>query len=166
MILVGHGVGAWISFVVAERKPFMVGGIVGMAADPDFTEELLWKKLSDDIKEKIMKDGVCDIQWGNENYPISRNLIEDGRQNLLLNKATLPIKCPVRLIHGLSDEEVPYMLALQLAENCITNDASVVLMKGSTHSMESESDMRMMRDMVEEIIDTPRGFDLRSPASG
>jgi pimeloyl-ACP methyl ester carboxylesterase len=78
-VLVGHGVGAWISFVIAQKRPDLVAGIVGMAADPDFTEELLWKKLPDDVKSKIMNEGVATIDWGNEKYPISRNLIEDGR---------------------------------------------------------------------------------------
>ena len=84
VVLVGHGVGAWVAFLVAMKRPDLVSGIVGMAADPDFTEELLWKKLPEEIKEKIMKEGVHEITWGNEKYPISKNLIEDGRNNLLL----------------------------------------------------------------------------------
>ena len=83
-ILVGHGMGAWISILIAKKRPDLVSGIVGLSADPDFTEELLWKNLSDEIKKKIMDEGSCEITWGKEKYPISRNLIEDGRQNLLL----------------------------------------------------------------------------------
>lgn len=84
VILVGHGLGTWISFLIALKNPHLVSGIVGMSADPDFTEELLWKTLSDEVKEKIMNDGVYEITWGNNQYPITRNLIEDGRKNLLL----------------------------------------------------------------------------------
>lgn len=83
-VLVGHGVGSWISFLIAAKRPDLVRGIVGMSSDPDFTEELLWKTLSDDVKEQIMRDGVYEITWGKEKYPITRNLIEDGRKNLLL----------------------------------------------------------------------------------
>lgn len=85
-ILVGHGVGAWIAFLVAMKRPEIVGGLVGLAADPDFTEELLWKNLSDDAKGKIMQNGIHEITWGQETYKISRTLIEDGKKNLLLNK--------------------------------------------------------------------------------
>ena len=85
VVLVGHGVGAWVAFLIAMKRPDLVSGIVGMAADPDFTEELLWKKLPEEIKEKIMKEGAHEITWGNEKYPISKNLIEDGRNNLLLS---------------------------------------------------------------------------------
>jgi pimeloyl-ACP methyl ester carboxylesterase len=84
VVLVGHGVGTWIAFLVASQRPDLVSGIVGLAADPDFTEELLWKTLSDDVKNTIMTDGVCEIKWGKDKYLISRNLIEDGRKNLLL----------------------------------------------------------------------------------
>ena len=83
-VLVGHGVGAWISFLIASKRPDLVRGVVGIAADPDFTEELLWKTLPEEVKNKIMTEGSADIQWGANKYPISRNLIVDGRNNLLL----------------------------------------------------------------------------------
>ena len=76
--------GAWISFIIASKRPDLIRGVVGIAADPDFTEELLWKTLSEEVKNKIMTEGVAEIQWGANKYPISRNLIEDGRKNLLL----------------------------------------------------------------------------------
>ena len=144
---------------------------MGLAADPDFTEELLWKKLSAEVKEEIMQKGVASVKWGVETYPISRSLIEDGRKNLLLTgwePNTLPILCPVRLIHSIDDEEVPYALALQLVQNCASQDASVTLIKGSTHSMEGLHDMAAMRNMVQEVLGAFKAgdFDLRSPGSG
>lgn len=84
VVLVGHGVGAWISFLIASKRPDLVRGVVGIAADPDFTEELLWKSFSEEVKEKIMTEGVAEIKWGASKYSISRNLILDGRNNLLL----------------------------------------------------------------------------------
>ena len=169
VVLVGHGVGTWVAFLVAMKRPDLVSGIVGMAADPDFTEELLWKKLPDDVKEKIMREGVAEITWGKEKYPISRNLIEDGRNNLLLSgpPGSIPVSCPVRLIHGLSDEEVPMDLALKLLANCASRDSALTLLKSSTHAMEDEQDMKTMRSMILEVMTNYRGdFDLRSPGSG
>ena len=138
-----------------------------MAADPDFTEELLWKKLPQDIKDKIMNEGVAEIEWGDAKYPISRNLIEDGKQNLLLGEP-IPLYCPVRLIHSITDEEVPYELALKLVNNCMGDDASLTLLKGSFHSMEAERDMTTMRSKIIEVIEAYKdgGYDLRSPGSG
>lgn len=161
--------GAWISFVVAMRRPDLVSGIVGLAADPDFTEELLMKRLPEEVKARIMNEGSADVKWGNEVYPISRELIEDGRKNLILTGEpnSLPIHCPVRLIHSLTDEEVPYEFALKLVQNCASTDASVVLLKGSKHAMEDLQDMTEMRNMVQEVMEAFKGeFDLRSPGSG
>lgn len=83
-ILGGHGIGAWIAFLIALQRPELVAGIVGISADPDFTEELLWKHLPEATKETIMTTGESIIQWGEQMYPITRSLIEDGRKNLLL----------------------------------------------------------------------------------
>lgn len=168
VILVGHGVGAWVSMVVATKNPEAVKGIVGMSADPDFTEELLWKKLDDDVKSKIMSEGSCEITWGKDKYLISKNLIEDGRKNLLLagGPGSIPISCPVRLIHGLADEEVPFTLALKLIDNLASKDASVVLLKDALHAMDSESDLKTMRSMLAEVLESFGDFDLRSPGSG
>jgi pimeloyl-ACP methyl ester carboxylesterase len=140
-ILVGRGVGAWISFVVAAKRPDRVAGIVGMAADPDFTEELLWKSFDEDMKKKITSaadDATFEITWGQEKYTISKNLIMDGRKNLLLSGSagSVPVKCPIRLIHGVYDEEVPYTIALKLLENCKSRDGQLVLLKTSSHAME------------------------------
>lgn len=168
-ILVGHGIGTWISFLIAAKRPDLVSGIVGMSADPDFTEELLWKSLSQDIKNKIMNDGVYDVTWGNEKYPITKNLIEDGRKNLLLagGKNSIPVKCPIRLIHAMYDEEVPYSFALKLIENCSSKDASLVLLKSSSHDLEGESEFYTMRSMILEVMTAFKGdFDLTSPGSG
>lgn len=166
-VLVGHGVGAWISFVVAQKRPDLVAGIVGIAADPDFTEELLWKKLPQNVKDKIMTEGVAEIEWGDAKYPISKNLIEDGKQNLLLGDS-IPVYCPVRLIHSITDEEVPFELALKLVNNCMGDDASLTLLKGSLHSMEAERDTNTMRSKIIEVMEAYKegGYDLRSPGSG
>lgn len=167
IFLFGHGLGAWISFLIAVRRPDLVRGIVGVSADPDFTEELLWKQLSDEVKHKIMQDGVCEITWGQEKYPITRSLIEDARMNLLL-AGSVNVTCPVRLLHSLSDEEVPYSFALRLAENLASEDTRVVLMKGVAHEMEGEREFLAMRALLDEVVTAAREseIDLTSPGSG
>ena len=169
VVLVGHGVGTWVSMLVASRRPDLISGVVGLSADPDFTEELLWKSLPEDKKSEIMTEGVAEITWGNDKYKISKKLIEDGRDNLLLNgePGSIPVTCPVRLVHSLNDEEVPYALALKLLENCASTDATVCLVKGSSHALDREVDMKTMRAMIIEVLDAFKGeFDLRSPGSG
>jgi pimeloyl-ACP methyl ester carboxylesterase len=175
-VLVGHGMGAWISFLIARSRPELVSGIVGLSADPDFTEELLWQGkatgLSEQVKAAIMREGAADITWGTEVYTITKGLIEDGRKNLLLagGPGALKVACPVRLVHALQDEEVPFSLALRLIDCCNSKDASLVLMKGSSsgHAMEGEKEFRTMRAMILEVVEASqeRQFDLRSPGSG
>lgn len=81
--------------------------------------------------------------------------------------ASIPVQCPVRVVHAMDDEEVPFQLALKLVDNCASNDASVVLVKGSSHSMDREQDFKTMRSMIVEVIEAFKGeFDLRSPGSG
>lgn len=77
------------------------------------------------------------------------------------------MKCPVRFIHGLDDEEVPYTFAMKLIENLASSDSALVLLKKSTHSMDSEADFKTMRSMIAEVIGATYGeYDLTSPGSG
>ena len=89
-VLVGAAVGAWVAFRVAQLRPDLVAGLVGVSCDPDFTEELLWANLGEEDKDKIMAEGSHDITWGNTVYSISRNLIEDARNNLILQVNRTP----------------------------------------------------------------------------
>ena len=97
---VGAGVGGWIAVRLAQTDPELVGGVVGLAADPDFTEDLLLKRLKPDVIERIM-DGMELIKWGDCSYPISRKLIEDARDHLLLQGPDGGLRCgnrPVSLV--------------------------------------------------------------------
>ncbi len=88
--------------------------------------------------------------------------------NLVLRggKGSLRIDCPVRLLHGLSDEEVPHRTAMALADAILGTDVVVTLLKGAKHMMDTEQDFDRMWGAVEEVLDASSGFDLRSPASG
>lgn len=116
VVVVGAGVGGWLACLVAVERPDLVGGIVGLAADPDFTEDLLMKRLPADVISRIM-DGMEQVKWGGRVYPITRALIEDARNHLILEGPDrgIPIQCPIRLLHGLYDEEVPFDTAIRLA---------------------------------------------------
>jgi len=139
-VLVGCGVGAWVAILVALARPDLVRGLIGLSADPDFTEDLLWKFLPDEEKEAIMRDGFREVKWGarSEVYPITSSLITDGRENLVLRggPSSLDIQCPVRLIHSLDDEEVPVNMSMQLAVCLKTPDVEVIVPKLGGHRLE------------------------------
>ena len=167
VVLVGAGVGGWIAARLATQAPELVGGIVGLAADPDFTEDLLLQRLEPEVIEKIMEGSEL-VEWGDCSYPISRLLILDARENHLLLEgpdAGLNIQCPVRLLHGLEDEEVPYTTAVRLANRIKTEDVTVSLSK-SGHYMDNIDDFKRTRLAIQDCIESIFVLDLRSPSSG
>ena len=107
------------------------------------------------------------IKWGDCSYPISRKLIEDARDHLLLTgpDGGLDVQCPVRLLHGLEDEEVPYTTAVRLANRIKTEDVTVSLSK-SGHYMDDIDDFKRTRLAIQDCLESIFVLDLRSPSSG
>lgn len=169
-ILVGAAVGAWVMLRVALARPDLVAGLVGVSVDPDFTEELLWANLSEVDKEAIMDQGIHNIQWGDNMYEISRNLIVDGRENLVLQggEGSLDITCPVRLLHGTDDEEVPMATALRVMDAVQTTDVDVTILKGMHHFIESGKEFATLRKQLDSVLDAAKlyEYDLKTPGSG
>lgn len=143
-VVVGSSMGGWIALLLALRRPERVAALVGIAAAPDFTEELIWKELSPEIRGAIARDGAWlrPSEYG-EPYPITRALIEDGRKHLLLG-GPIPIRAPVRLLHGQRDADVPWEMSLRLAERLESEDVRATLVKGGDHRLSTEADLALL----------------------
>lgn len=167
IVFVGAGVGGWISCLVAMKRPDLVGGIVGLAADPDFTEDLLLKRLPQEVIDEIMTNDVTKVRWGNRDYPITKALIEDARNHLILNgpNRQLPITCPIRLLHGLNDEEVPYETAVRLVNRVKSNDVLLSLSR-ARHYMAEMDDFKRTRVAVQDCMEAISVPDLANPGAG
>jgi len=174
-ILVGAGVGGWIMLLIALKRPDLVSGLVGMAADPDFTEELIWNGLSELEKNAITNTGTVEITWGGVRYTMTKTLIEDGRKNLLIHditggekvvKNSLPVACPVRLIHGFNDNEVPYTTSLKIADAIRNRDVKVIFQKMGDHHLDEEDDFYTMKAAIVDVIDHDRTIEMTNPGSG
>jgi pimeloyl-ACP methyl ester carboxylesterase len=170
-ILVGAAVGAWVMLRVAMQRPDLVAGLVGISCDPDFTEELLWAQLSEEDKDAIMEKGKHEITWGDTQYVISKDLILDGRRNLVLQEGqnSLPIQVPVRLIHGTADEEVPLSTALRILDAVETDDAEVCILKGMSHFMQADGEFKALRSSLSAVVEASSNygpFPLDCPGSG
>uniref|UniRef100_A0A7S3ZJ88 Peptidase S9 prolyl oligopeptidase catalytic domain-containing protein n=1 Tax=Pelagomonas calceolata TaxID=35677 RepID=A0A7S3ZJ88_9STRA len=115
----------------------------------------------------LSAQGMELIKWGDCSYPISRKLIEDARDHLLLKgpDGGLDVQCPVRLLHGLEDEEVPYTTAVRLANRIKTEDVTVSLSK-SGHYMDDIDDFKRTRLAIQDCLESIFVLDLRSPSSG
>ena len=98
LILVGSSMGGWIMMLVALARPERIKGLIGIAAAPDFTEQLMWNRFPAKIKKTLLREKIYyqPTEYGDKPYPITLNLIEDARHNLILDKP-IPIKCPCLL---------------------------------------------------------------------
>ncbi len=130
-----------------------VVGLLGLAAAPDFTEELIFDSFSPEQKQTLLRDGrtMIDDHYGEAPYPISRRLIDDGRQHLLLH-GPINLACPVRLIHGLQDLDVPWRTALRLQDHLASDDVEVTLVKASGHRLSEPDDIARMKDVLESLL--------------
>ncbi len=148
LVLVGSSMGGWIALLAALARPERVAGLVGIAAAPDFTEALMWEAMAPPERATLLERGFLDVpsQYGPPTR-ITRALIEDGRQHLLLG-GSIAIACPVRLLHGQRDPDVPWETALRLAERLATEDVQVTLLKDGDHRLSRTADLALLCRLV------------------
>jgi pimeloyl-ACP methyl ester carboxylesterase len=152
-ILVGSSMGGWLMLLTALERRSRVAGLLGLAAAPDFTEDLMYGSFGPEQKQALLREGrvVVEACNGDAPYPITRWLIEDGRQHLLLH-SPINITCPVRLIHGQRDEDVPWRTAIRLQDHLISDDVEVTLVKSAGHRLSEPDDIERMQDVLERLI--------------
>jgi len=152
-VIVGSSMGGWIALLTALKRPERVAALVGIAAAPDFTEDLVWAELTAEQKTQITRDGVLRLpsQYSETPYGITLQLIEDGRQHLLLRDA-IALTCPVRLLHGQRDPDVPWQHSLRLAEKLASSDVRTILIKDGDHRLSRDQDIALLCRTVEELL--------------
>ena len=152
VLLVGSSMGGWIALLAARARPDRVAGLLCIAAAPDFTETLMWAGLDAPARATLLADGLLRIPsaYGGEQI-ITLALIEDGRSHLLLG-APIPIACPVRLLHGQQDPDVPWQTALQIAERLESADVRLTLVKDAGHRFSRVEDLALLRGAAGEML--------------
>ena len=156
-ILVGSSMSGWIMLLAALARPERVAALVGIAGAPDFTEELLWPRLTPAQRETLMRVGevVLPSDYDPAGYLYTRVLIEDGRRHLLL-AAPIPLDMPVRLLHGMRDESVPWRLSLRLAERLSSRDLAVTLVKDGDHRLSTPADLALLAAILDGLTPSIR----------
>ena len=142
-LLVGSSMGGWIMLLAALARPARIAGLIGIAAAPDFTEDLMWAQMSAETRARLLAAGVIQqpSQYQDAPLEISRALIEDGRRHLVLRGA-IDIRCPVRLLHGMADPDVPWQTSVRLAERLTSEDVTITLIKDGDHRLSRAEDLR------------------------
>lgn len=160
VILVGSSAGAWLSILASIQNPAKVISVVTIAAAIDFTEELIWQRLSNDEKKEMEQSGICGISQSHDSaiFPISYNLIQDAREHLLLSsKQPIHLTASVHIIHGMNDDEVPHNTSLRLAQQIHHDDVTIKLAKGGKHKMLEPKDLNLIYSSLNDIM-----FDLKN----
>jgi len=144
-VLVGSSMGGWIALLLARAAPQSVAGLVGVAAAPDFTEDLMWALMDSATRDRLVREGriLRATDYGPDPQPITLRLIEDGRRNLVL-RAPLPAPFPVRLLQGAADVDVPSAVALRLFEHLDGPDIALTLVKGADHRFSGPAELALI----------------------
>ena len=152
LVLVGSSMGGWIALLVAIGRPERVAGLLGIAAAPDFTETLMWQAMTAEEQARLLAEGSLNAPSAyGEPLLITSRLIEDGRQHLVLG-GPIPISCPVRLLHGQQDPDVPWETALRTAERITGEDVRVTLIKDGAHRLSRPQDLALLSSTLAGLL--------------
>lgn len=150
VILVGSSMGGWLALLAAKARRERVVGIISIACATDFIEELIWENLDKKDKANMLEHGF--ILSTDGDYKLTKNLVEDGRNHLLLPN-NIDLDIPVTLLHGMADEVVPYQTSIRTAEKLTSNLVKVILVKGSDHRMNTDSDQDLLGENIIEMLE-------------
>ncbi len=154
LVLVGSSMGGWVMLLTALAHKGRLAGMVGIAPAPDFTEELVWCRATAEQKRAMEEDGVWYVpsDYSDEPTPFTRALIEEGRRHLLLS-APIELDCPMRLIHGMRDPDVPWEYSLRIAEQLTSRDVELLFIKDGDHRLSEPHDLDRLCRVVGQLCE-------------
>ena len=150
-ILIGSSMGSWISLNQFKFFNDQILGFLGIGSAPEFLENLMWKKFNRKIKKEIKKKGIYYLKHGSYEYPISYQLIIDGRKNKILNKK-IKNKIYVTMIHGEKDEVVPVSYSRKILKIFKNANKKLLLVKKGDHSLSSKKNLNKITVELKNII--------------
>ncbi len=155
-VAIGSSMGGWLALLLARelkrRATESLAGLVLIAPAVDFTEELMWKKFAPEVRRQIETTGAWQrpSQYSEAPYPITRGLIEEGRKHLLLG-GLIETGCPVRILQGVKDPDVPWQHAVELSSRLAHDEVVLTLVKDGDHRLSRPEDIERLIAAVAEF---------------
>ena len=151
VILIGSSMGAWISLNQFKYFKNQIQGFIGIGSAPEFLENLMWKKFSKKIKDEIITKKISFIKHGKYEYPITLQLIKDGKKNKVLNKK-INSNVKVTMIHGSKDESVPVVYSKKVLKIFQKAQKKLIVVKGGDHSLSSPKNLKIIKNEISLMI--------------
>ncbi len=151
LLFVGSSMGSWIALNLFPNFKKRIFGFMGIASAPEFLENLMWKKFSKKIKKNIIKNKIYNLEAGDHVYPITKQLIFDGRKNKVLNNR-INLKIFITLFHGLKDEIVPISFSKKIFKICKNSKRKLIIVKNGDHSLSKKSDLKKICNELNHMI--------------
>ena len=151
MILIGSSMGSWISLNQFRYFKNQIIGFLGIGSAPEFLEHLMWRKFTKKMKSEIIKNGIYNLKHGNYTYPITHQLIKDGKQNKVLHKKILT-KIKVIMIHGQKDESVPVIYSKKILKIFPIAEKRMLIVKNGDHSLSSPKWLKLIKKELRFIV--------------
>ena len=151
LIFIGSSMGSWIALNLFPIFKNQLRGFVGISSAPEFLEKLMWKKFNNKIKKKIMKEKIYNLEHGGFIYPLTKQLIIDGRNNKVLNNK-INLNIPITLLHGMNDEVVPLNFSKQILKICKKSKKKLIKIKNGNHSLSRKSDLKKICNELKQMI--------------
>ena len=150
-ILVGSSMGAWLSLNQFKYFHKQIKGFLGIGSAPEFLEKLMWKKFTKKMKKETIKKGIYNLKHGDYEYPISYQLIKDGRKNKVLNKK-INLKILVTMIHGHKDEVVPVVYSRKILTLFSKSKKKLIIINNGDHSLSNKKNLKKIIVELQNIV--------------
>ena len=150
-ILVGSSMGAWLSLNQFKYFKDQIKGFLGIGSAPEFLQNLMWKKFSKKMKNETIKKGIYNLKHGNYEYPITYQLIKDGRKNKILNQK-ISLSIDVTMIHGSKDEVVPQSYSRKVLKIFNKAQKKLVIIKNGDHSLSNKKGLKKILIELHKIV--------------
>ena len=151
LIFIGSSMGSWIALNLFRQFKSQIKGFIGIASAPQFLEELMWKKFDKKVKKIILKKNIYYLKHGDYTYPLTKQLIFDGRKNKIFNK-NFNFNIPIVLFHGLKDDVVPIKFSKKILKIFKKSKKKLIKIKNGDHSLSRRSDLKKICNELDSII--------------